>query len=90
MEQNKTWYGAMALMRAMLLIVNENCCFNPCTLLNRQNVMEHLSRGDHHTWNQKIVKNYLGFGVSLFLLLFLPQVGKSHVSEYLTYVPVVG
>ena len=46
MEQNKTWYGAMALMRAMLLIVNENCCFNPCTLLNRQNVMELLSRGE--------------------------------------------
>ena len=85
MEQNKTWYGAMASMRAMLLIVNENCCFNPCTLLNRQNVMELLSRG-----TKKIVKNYLGFGVSLFLLLFLPQVGKSHVSEYLTYVPVCG
>ena len=72
MEQNKTWYGAMALMRAMLLIVNENCCFNPCTLLNRQNVMEHLSRGDHYTWNQKNCKELFGFWCVLILVVIPP------------------
>ena len=84
-KQNKVWCDDF---NAMLLIGNEICYFISRTQLNRQNttkwIWTFIQRWPPHLEPKKIVKNYLSSAVSLFLLLFLPQFGKSHVSEYLT------